>query len=102
MTDAETMLLWCATPSGVIDLEDEQFLYTYFLDQHHESLEDYMHYKIVEQELHSIRSQVILNTFLKRFIILLPVIRELISICLLICSVMNVKLLVDIEKGTEV
>ncbi|VDI37174.1 Hypothetical predicted protein, partial [Mytilus galloprovincialis] len=62
MTDAETMLLWCATPSGVVDLEDEQFLYTYFLDQHHESLEDYMHYKIVEQELHSIRSQITTNS----------------------------------------
>ncbi|XP_052062678.1 E3 ubiquitin-protein ligase rnf213-alpha-like isoform X2 [Mytilus californianus] len=62
MRDAETMLLWCATPSAVVDLEDEHFLYTYFLDQHHESLEDYMHYKIVEQELHSIRSQITTNS----------------------------------------
>lgn len=43
---SKEILLWCASPSAVLLKEDEIVFAKYFLDQHHENLFDYLHFKL--------------------------------------------------------
>lgn len=43
---SKEILLWCASPSAVLLKEDKIIFAKYFLDQHHENLFDYLHFKL--------------------------------------------------------
>ena len=60
LRDAQLILLWCATPAAVVQRVSEEIFMTYFQVQHHESLADYLHHKIVDQQHHDIHAQVII------------------------------------------
>ncbi|XP_063441660.1 E3 ubiquitin-protein ligase rnf213-alpha-like [Mytilus trossulus] len=62
LKDAKGILLWCATPAAVLELEDDQIFNTYFLEQHHESLADYLRYKVANQQLKNIHAQITTNS----------------------------------------
>jgi len=53
------MLLWCATPAAVWQLDNQQVFHTYFTEQHHDSLADYLYYKMVTEQKGSINAQVL-------------------------------------------
>ena len=57
--EAQSILLWCATPAAVWQLDDQQVFQTYFTEQHHDSLADYLHYKMVTEQKGSIHAQVL-------------------------------------------
>ena len=52
-------MLWCATPAAVWE-QDIAVFSMYFREQHHDSLADYLHYKMVEEQQHNIHTQVTL------------------------------------------
>ncbi|XP_071137099.1 E3 ubiquitin-protein ligase rnf213-alpha-like [Mytilus edulis] len=64
LREAQSILLWCATPAAVFQLGDKhgEIFKTYFLEQHHESLADYLQYKIVQQQKHNIHVQITTNS----------------------------------------
>ena len=57
--EAQSILLWCATPAAVWQLDNQQVFHTYFTEQHHDSLADYLHYKMVTEQKGSIHTQVL-------------------------------------------
>ena len=60
MHEAKSILLWCATPAAVLQHDGQKgdIFDIYFHHQHHESLADYLQYKIVEQRQENLRVQV--------------------------------------------
>ncbi|VDI14180.1 Hypothetical predicted protein [Mytilus galloprovincialis] len=56
--DAQSILLWCATPAAVWQLDDKRVFNTYFTEQHHDSLANYLHYKMVTVNKGSIYAQI--------------------------------------------
>lgn len=47
---SKDILLWCASPVAVLLREDKTIFVKYFIDQHHENLFDYLHFKIDDQK----------------------------------------------------
>ncbi|XP_052062754.1 E3 ubiquitin-protein ligase rnf213-alpha-like isoform X2 [Mytilus californianus] len=62
LKDAEGILLWCATPAAVLELEDQGIFDTYFSEQNHESLADYLRYKVANQKQKNIHAQITTNS----------------------------------------
>ncbi|XP_052062680.1 E3 ubiquitin-protein ligase rnf213-alpha-like isoform X2 [Mytilus californianus] len=62
LKDAEGILLWCATPAAVLELEHDHISNTYFSEQHHGSLEDYLRYKVTNQQQKNIHAQITTNS----------------------------------------
>ncbi|CAG2212297.1 RNF213 [Mytilus edulis] len=47
---SKDILLWCASPVAVLLREDKTIFVKYFIDQHHENLFDYLHFKIDDRK----------------------------------------------------
>ncbi|CAC5418278.1 RNF213 [Mytilus coruscus] len=62
LCDAQSILLWCATPAAVWQLDDKRVFNTYFTEQHHDSLANYLHYKMVTVNKGSIYAQITTNS----------------------------------------
>ncbi|XP_063404431.1 E3 ubiquitin-protein ligase rnf213-alpha-like [Mytilus trossulus] len=62
LRDAQSILLWCATPAAVWQLDDKRVFNTYFSEQHHDSLANYLHYKMVTVNKGSIYAQITTNS----------------------------------------
>ncbi|XP_063403574.1 E3 ubiquitin-protein ligase rnf213-alpha-like [Mytilus trossulus] len=62
LRDAQSILLWCATPAAVWQLDDKPVFNTYFTEQHHDSLANYLHYKMVTVNKGSIYAQITTNS----------------------------------------
>ena len=57
LSEAQSIMLWCSTPAAVWE-QDIAVFSMYFREQHHDSLADYLHYKMVDEHQHNIHTQV--------------------------------------------
>ena len=61
LAEAQSVMLWCATPAAVWE-QDMGTFNKYFREQHHDSLADYLHFMMVDQQHHNIHAQVNIYT----------------------------------------